>query len=568
MRTLFRNGRIINVFTDTVQETNVLIDGERIIGVGAYSCEDADSVVDVSGKVICPGLIDGHIHIESTMLNPAEFVRACLPHGTTTVIADPHEIANVSGLYGIGYMIETSRKLPMTVYYVVPSCVPATEFDESGGVLNAQDIAVLFNDPYVIGLGEMMNFPGVISGVPDVMAKIGAAHKAGKLINGHAPMISGAELDRYIAAGIFDDHECSTIEEALERLNKGQWIMIRQGTAARDLEALLPLFEEPLSRRCLLVTDDKHPADLLHNGHIDSIIRQAVQKGAPVLTAVRMATLQAAQRFGLNDLGAIAPGYQADLLILDDLETMRVKDVYRRGVKVVTDGQTLPFADPQIRPDIWKTVRNSVMLRKLDSAMFHIEPGRGPCRVIRVIPDQLITKEYRTELDLTENNGVDTEKDIIKLAVIERHVDSGHIGLGYITGLGIRKGAIASSVSHDSHNLIVAGVTDEDMTVAANHIREIGGGLAVVCDGRVLADMPLPIAGLMGLGTASEMAEQNRKVREAAAGLGSAPGIEPFMNLAFVSLPVIPDIKMTTQGLVDVNAWKRVPLFADNADKA
>ncbi|MCQ2458232.1 MAG: adenine deaminase [Clostridia bacterium] len=563
MRTLFRNGRIVNVFTDTVQKTNVLIEGGRIIGVGAYTEEDADRVEDIGGKVICPGLIDGHIHIESTMLSPAEFVRACLPHGTTTVIADPHEIANVSGLYGIGYMIEVSRKLPMSVYYTVPSCVPATEFDESGGVLNAQDIAVLFSDPHVIGLGEMMNFPGVIAGVPAVTDKINAAHGAGKLINGHAPMITGKDLDRYIAAGIFDDHECSTMAEATERLNKGQWIMIRQGTAARNLDALLPLFEEPVSRRCLLVTDDKHPADLLYNGHIDSIIRQAVQKGAPVLTAVRMATLQAAQRFGLSDLGAIAPGYQADFLILDELETMKVRDVYRHGEKVVDDGRITDFEDPQVRPDIWKAVRNSVMLRKQDRTMFHIEPGHGPCRVIQVIPDQLITRERRIELDFSRNNGVNTENDIIKLAVIERHVDSGHIGLGYINGLGIRKGAIASSVSHDSHNLIVAGVSDEDMAVAANHIREIGGGLAVVRDGEVLADMPLPIAGLMGLGNASEIAEQNRKVREAAAELGSAPGIEPFMNLAFVSLPVIPDIKMTTQGLVDVNAWKRVPLFVN-----
>ena len=460
-------------------------------------------------------------------------------------------------------MLEASEGLPLSILFVVPSCVPATEFDETGGKLTADDISTLYAHKRILGLGEMMNYQGVVNGDRDVMEKIRVTKRAGKLINGHAPLLSGHALDRYISAGIFDDHECSSPEEAMERLRKGQWIMIRQGTAAKNLQALMPLFREPYSRRCLLVTDDKHPADLLQHGHIDSIIRQAVAMGGSAITGIRMATLQAAQRFGLPELGAVAPGYIADLLVLNDLETMSVEDVYRKGKRIVHHGKVMPFAAPEVRSDIWKTVRNSFLLKKLQPDDFTIAPKGQMCRVIRVLPGQLITKEAVMRIDFTRNNGVDTERDIVKLAVFERHMDTGHIGLGWISGLGLKSGAIASSVSHDSHNLIVAGTSCEDMATAANCVRKMGGGLTVAQNGQILAKMPLPLAGPMGLQSAETMADLNQTVRSAAASLGVAAGIEPFMNLAFVSLPVIPDIKMTTLGLVDVNHWKCVPLFTD-----
>lgn len=563
MKTLLKNGRIVNVFTDTLEKANVLLEDERIVGVGDYSDEDADHSEDLGGRILCPGFIDGHIHIESTMLRPVEFARACLPHGTTTIIADPHEIANVSGLIGIAYMLEASEWLPMNMYFVIPSCVPATQFDEAGATLTADDVQTFYSHPRVLGLGEMMNYPGVVAGDPEVLRKIEVTRKRGMVVNGHAPMLTGKALDRYIAEGIFDDHECFTMDEALEKLNKGQWIMIRQGTAARNLLGLLQLFDEPYSRRCLLVTDDKHPADLMENGHIDSIIRMVAQNGKSVLTAIRMATLQAAQRFGLSGVGAIAPGYSADLVVLDDLVNVRVRDVYHKGVCVVHEGTTVEFASPHVRTDIWKTVRNSFFLDKLAEKDFHIEPKGTRCRVIRVIPDQLITDEEIMELDFSRNNGVDTERDILKLAVVERHMNTGHIGLGYIAGMGLRCGAIASSVSHDSHNLIVVGANETDMCAAANCVRKMGGGLAVAKEGEIIGQMALPVGGLMGLESAAVMAEQNRAVREAAAQLGHSQGIEPFMNLAFVSLPVIPNIKMTTKGLIDVNRQQLVPLFVE-----
>lgn len=553
---------MVDVFTDQLLEANVLIEDGRIIGVGAYTAADADEVTDVGGRYVCPGFIDGHIHIESSMLAPGEFVRACLPHGTTTVIADPHEIANVSGLAGIEYMLGSTEGLPMNVRFTLPSCVPSSAFEESGALLTAEDLAGLIGHPRVIGLGEMMNYPGVIFGDAEVLAKLRVAREAGKLVNGHAPRLSGRELDRYVAAGIYDDHECSLFDEALEKLRKGQWIMIRQGTAARDLERLLGLFDEPYSRRCLLVTDDKHPDDLLRGGHIDNIIRLAAAAGKSPLTGIRMATLQAAQCFGLTELGAVAPGYAADLLILDELDTVKVRAVYYRGNLVAENGAALPFSDNRLPEELWNKVRHSFCLGALTPEDFRIEPQGNVCRVIRVFPRQLFTGEELRRLDFSRANGVDADGDVVKLAVIERHKGTGHVGLGFVAGLGLREGAIASSVAHDAHNLIVAGTNGEDMAAAANCVREAGGGLAVARGGKILASLALPVGGLMGLGTAAEMAQKNAAVREAAALLGHAEGIDAFMNLAFVSLPVIPDLKMTTMGLVNVNEQKPVSLFA------
>ena len=579
MKLLLKNAQIVNVFSDKLEAVNVLIADEKIAGVGQYSDEDADSVRDLSGKILCPGFIDGHIHIESTMLTPPELARVCLPCGTTAIVADPHEIANVCGLSGIAYMLESSENLPLSVYIMLPSCVPSTPFDETGAVLEAENLSVLYGHPRVLGLGEMMNYPGVLAGSPSVMKKISEAQRLGKLVNGHAPLLSGRQLDQYIAAGIRDDHECSSMDEALERISKGQHVMIRQGTAARNLEALLPLFEEPWSRRCMLVTDDRHPADLLNEGHIDNIIRMAVKAGKSPLAAIRMASLQTAEYFGMKATGAVAPGYLADLLVLDDLETLKICDVYCRGKLVVSEGKTLPFETAEIRSDIRKTVRNSFYLDELSPEDFHIHAegkvhahseskvhvhseGRR-CRVIKLRPGQLLTDEWIAEVDLAKGNGVDLERDILKMAVIERHLNTGHKGLGYISGIGLKKGAIASSVAHDAHNLIVIGTNDADMAVAANRIRTLGGGNVAAADGEIIAEMPLPEAGLMSDLSAAETAAQNEAVRQAVHRLGASDAIEPFMNMAFLSLPVIPSLKMTTLGLVDVNSQKLVPLFAD-----
>lgn len=557
MKILLKGGNVINVFTGEIEKTDVLMDEGKIIGVGNYS--DADVVEDVSGKFICPGFIDGHIHIESTMLTPAELCKLCMPHGTTAIVADPHEIANVCGVDGIRYMMHASEGLPLHVYFTIPSCVPATPFDESGAELFAVDIDDLYADPRVVGLAEMMNYPGVIFSDDAVHAKIRGALAHGKGVDGHAPFLSGHDLDRYISAGIQSDHECSNMEEAKEKLRKGQWIMIRQGTAARNLHDLMGLFAPEFAHRCLLVTDDRHPADIMAEGHIDHIIRLAVAEGASAVTAIQMATIQAAQCFGLRYVGAVAPGYQADVLVMDDLDSVQIRDVYAAGSKVVSNGVMVPVAHPVVDAKLQDKVLHSFHTHTLTPENFHLEEKSEKCRVIQVIPGQLVTDEVHLPINWAEGNGVDTNNDVLKLAVIERHKNTGHIGLGFIRGIGLKRGAIASSVSHDSHNIIVIGTNETDMALAANHICEVGGNV-VVADGEVIAQMPLPIAGLMSLCSGEEVARENELVREAVHTLGVNDGIEPFMNMAFVSLTVIPSLKMSTQGLVDVNRMERVDL--------
>lgn len=564
MRILLKGGTVVNVFTGRLEKSNVLFEDEKIVGLGDYGDSDADRTEDVRGKVLCPGFIDGHIHIESTMLLPGEFARVAVPHGTTAVVADPHEIANVCGRAGVCFMLEASEGLPMTMYFAIPSCVPSTPFDETGARLEARDIAAFYSNPRVLGLGEVMDYPGVLRREDGLMEKLRITRAAGKIINGHAPLLTGRALDRYISAGIFDDHECSSFDEAAERIGKGQRVMIRQGTAAKDLAALLPLFDEPWARRCLLVTDDKHPADLLRFGHIDDIIRQVVQGGRRAVTGIQMATIQAAEYFGLKGLGAVAPGYFADVLVLDDLNTVAVRDVYYRGKQVASGGRLLDDRPPVLTADMRGAVCNSFILDPLSAADFHLNyTGKKDCRVIRLIRHRLLTDEWRVPLDFDRCNGIDPARDILKLAVIERHQNTGHIGLGLISGTGIRAGAIASSVSHDSHNLVVIGADEEDMALAANRVRALGGGAAVVKGGQVLAEMPLPFAGLMTDAPAEEIARLNENVRRASHSLGAPEDTEPFMIMTFMCLPVIPHIKMTTKGLVDVDRQQLVPLVFD-----
>lgn len=560
MKRLLKNGTVINVFTDELEKSNVLIENGKIIGVGDYSEAEADIVDDVSGKYICPGFIDGHIHIESTMLTPAELTRMCLPQGTTAIVADPHEITNVCGTDGVKYILEASEGLPMDVYAVLPSCVPASGFDEAGAVLDAEDIKPLYSLPRVIGLGEMMNYPGVIAEDKKVLEKLKDCYSLGKTINGHAPLLSGKALDKYISNGICDDHECSLEEEAKERIRKGQTVMIRRGSAARNLKSLISLFDEPWNRRCMLVTDDYHPDDLLKKGHINSIIREAAEYGKSPIVGIRMATIQAAKHFKLDFVGAIAPGYVADISVLDDLNTMNVSSVYKNGEKVAENGKCLQFKEPQISNELIKKVRGSFDLKNLSANDFIIEPKGNKCRLIKVIPGTLITDETIADVDFSLNNGINVDKDILKIAVIERHKNTGHIGLGFITGIGLKKGAIASSVSHDSHNLIVVGASESDMTVAANRIKELGGGYIVVVDGKILAELPLPIGGIMTDASAAETARKNKELRDIVSELGVSRELNPFMNMAFSALSVIPHLKMTTLGLVDVDKQQIVPV--------
>lgn len=560
MKTLLSGATIVNVFTGELEKANLLIEDEKIIGVGDYTAADADVTEDVSGKYICPGFIDGHIHIESTMLTPAELAELCLPHGTTAIVADPHEIANVCGVDGIKYMLEASEGLPMTVYINLPSCVPATPFDESGAELFAEDLKPLYSHKRVLGLAEMMNYPGVIFGDKDVHKKLSDARELGKHIDGHAPFLRGRDLDKYVASGIRTDHECSNSDEAIEKIRKGQWIMIRQGTAARNLDDLLPLFAPEYSHRCIFVTDDRHPADIKSEGHIDNIVRLAVKAGKSPITAIKMATIQSAECFGLRYVGAVAPGYKADILVLDDLETVAVRDVYVSGKKIVDSGKIEEITHPEIDPALHDKVFNSFHVDPLVPEDFIIAAESNKCRVIKVNPGTLVTDALITHIDFGRNNGVDVDRDIVKLAVIERHKNTGHRGLGFINGIGLKKGAIASSVSHDSHNLIVMGTNEADMAIAANHICKVGGNV-VVCDGEVVAEMPLHIAGLMTDLDDESIAAANKAVRMAAHTLGTNDGIEPFMNMAFVSLSVIPSLKMTTHGPIDVDKFELVSLF-------
>lgn len=562
MRTLIKNGKVINVFTDQIEEANVLIEDDCIIGIGDfYKDSDADCVADVSGKYICPGFTDGHIHIESTMLTPAEFMRVSLPHGTTAVVADPHEISNVCGKNGIDYMLAASEGLPMRVYIMLPSCVPSTGFDESGAVLSAEDLYPYYSNPRVLGLAEVMNYPGVISGDKEVHKKLSDAAALNKCIDGHAPLLSGRDLNTYISAGIKTDHECSNFNEAEERIRRGQWVMIRRGTAARNLEGLIDLFDEPYNRRCILVTDDKHPSDLMNDGHIDAIIRRAVKLGKSPLVGIRMATLQAAECFGLKNTGAVAPGYKADLLILSNLEEVKVDSVYCGGVKTAEGGRLLVKPNVNVGAELDAAVRNTFHVKKTKSSDFDLK--KGVCRVIKTIKGELLTDEM-----ITETDGVDTERDILKIAVIERHKNTGHIGVGYISGVGLKQGAIASSVSHDSHNIIVIGTSSEEMACAANRVIDMEGGCAAVCGGEVIADVPLPIAGLMSDCTAEETALRDMKLRGAMTRLGVPDNSSPLMTMAFVSLAVIPSLKLTTLGYIDVNDQKQVSLYVaeKNAD--
>ena len=553
---VLKNARIVNVFTNDIEPGDVAVKDGYIVGIGEYEGKEE---IDIGGKVICPGLIDGHIHIESSMISPSEFAKAVAPHGTAAVIADPHEIANVAGTDGIRFMIEASAGLPVDIFFMLPSCVPATPLDESGAELSAAELEPFYKEEQVAGLAELMNSYGTVRADEEIIRKIQGANSCGKRIDGHAPFLTGKDLNAYITSGVGSDHECSSFEEALEKLKRGQYIMIREGTAARNLEALLPLFDDKYCDRCMLVTDDKHGNDLIDNGHIDYIIRKAIKAGKNPLNAIKMATLNAAAYFGLKNRGAIAPGYIADIIVLSDLDDFTVEKVFKNGCLTVDGGKLVrEIKAPAVDKEKYSRVYKSFNLREIKPSDFEIRDEGTRKRVIKVIPGQILTEELIVESSSKE---AETDNDIIKLAVIERHKDSGHTGVGFVTGYGLKKGAIASSVAHDSHNLIVAGCSDSDMALAANTVRENGGGLAVVCDGEVLSSLPLPIGGLMCDMDAHEVEDILSVMKEQARQLGVNEGIDPFMTLAFTALPVIPKLRLLTQGVVDVDTQSYVPVM-------
>ena len=551
---VLKNAQIVNVFTQSVETGDIAIEGGYIVGIGNY---EGITEKDLGGAYVCPGFLDGHIHIESSMTSPGEFERAVVPHGTIAVITDPHEIANVAGTAGIRFMMQSAQKLDLDVYFMLPSCVPATDLDESGAELLARDLEPFYADEKVLGLAEMMNAFGVTHGDKGCFEKLVQARSLKKAIDGHAPALSGKELNVYVTAGIRSDHECSDFEEAKEKFARGQWIMIRQGTAAKNLKALMGMFEDPYYQRCLLVTDDKHPGDLIRIGHIDAIIREAVSMGADPIRAIRMGTLNAAAYFGLHDMGAVAPGYKADLAVFDDLRTLNVKQVYKGGKLVAEDGKMLHQKEKitDWSDEIKERVFHSFHRDPITVEELQLKETTGTHqRVIDMVAHELITRERIEEWKELPDvaKGVDVSRDIVKLAAIERHKNTGHVGLGFLGKYGLKKGAVATSIGHDSHNLVIAGVTDEDMVLAGNRVIENGGGLAIALDGKVLADLPLPIGGLMADEPVEVVDEKLEHMKKLSIELGISEDIDAFMTLAFISLPVIPKLRLNTYGVVDV----------------
>lgn len=542
---VLKNATYVNVFSNELCHGDIAVAEGLIVGMGEYH---GKVEVDVSGKLVLPGFIDAHIHLESSLVSPTEFAKAVLPHGTTTVITDPHEIANVMGTDGIEYMLQATEDLPVDVRFMLPSCVPATPLDESGANLDYRAIDSFYDHPRVQGLAEMMNYVGVVNGDGQVVEKIVASQAHHKKIDGHAPGLSGKDLNAYIAAGVYSDHECSDMEDAMNKLRLGQYIMIREGTAARNLEALMPLLTSQYVDRCMFCTDDKHPNDLLEKGHIDYIVKKAISLGADPIVAVKAACHNAARYFLLNNRGAIAPGYLGDFVIIDDFQHFEIEMVYKRGV-LMYDGQLRDFPAPEIDPYLVKRAHDTFHVAHLTAEDF--SDGR-PHAVIGMIPGEIVTQ------DAGYADHADPEQDILKIAVIERHKNTHHIGLGYIKGYGLKRGAVATSISHDSHNIIVVGVTDEDMAAAANRIVENRGGITVMENGQVLGEVTLSIAGIMSDDSLVMVNSALEDAKDEAFGLGVSRGIDPFMTLSFMALPVIPSLRITTRGVFDVSSQRYI----------
>ncbi len=540
---VLKNAKYLNVFSNEFLSGDIAVSNGLIAGVGKY---DGKTEIDVSGKLVLPGFIDAHIHLESSMVTPAEFAKAVVAHGTTTVITDPHEITNVMGIDGVEYMIQASQNLPIDVHFMMPSCVPATEIDESGAELDCKDIDLYLDNKKVLGLAEMMNYVGVINGDKNVLSKIVTSQAHHKKIDGHAPELSGNDLNAYIATGVYSDHECSTFENALEKLRKGQFIMIREGTAAHNLKALMPLLTQQYYSRCMFATDDKHPSDLLYGGHIDYIVKQALKNGADPIVALKTATHHAARYFLLNNKGAIASGYLADIVVVDNLEDFNVETVFKRG-KLVFDGEVKDFSAPTVDEKLAEKCFDTFHLNSVTPSSFKVD---GKLGLIGLVGGELLTRNLGTA------DKIDVENDILKIACIERHKGTNHIGVGYVKGYSLKSGAVATSVAHDSHNIITVGCNDDDIAVAVNAIKDSKGGIAVVENGKIKALLELPIAGLMSDEPLTTVNEKLENAKSSAYELGADKSIDPFMTLSFLSLPVIPSLRITTKGVFDAENWK------------
>ncbi|MBQ3532102.1 MAG: adenine deaminase [Oscillospiraceae bacterium] len=536
---VLKNAAYVNVFSNEICHADIAVAEGLIVGMGEYH---GKTEVDVSGKIVLPGFLDAHIHLESSLVSPREFAKAVLPHGTTTVITDPHEIANVMGTDGIEYMLQATEGLPVDVRFMLPSCVPATPLDEAGANLDYRAIDSFYDHPRVQGLAEMMNFVGAVNGDPQVVEKIVAAQAHHKKIDGHAPGLSGNELNAYMAAGVYSDHECSDMNDALAKLRMGQYIMIREGTAAHNLEALLPLLTPQYADRCMFCTDDKHPSDLLEKGHMDYIVKKAIDLGVDPILAVKVGCHNAARYFLLNNRGAISPGYLADFVIIDSFESFHIEQVFKKG-KLMYDGELKEFEAPVVDEYLSRRAHDTFHVGVLTAADFEDHRPRG---VIGMVPGEIVSRDggYAEAIDL--------EKDILKIAVIERHKNTHHIGIGYIQGYGLKEGAVATSISHDSHNIIVVGADEESMAAAVNRVVENRGGIVVMAGGKVLGEVALPIAGIMSDDSLEAVNEALESAKATAFTLGVNKGIDPFMTLSFMALPVIPTLRITTRGVIDV----------------
>lgn len=546
------NCRVVDLFNLTLDRADLAIHQGRIVGLGDYR---ARQTMDLNDGIVGPSFIDGHIHIESTMLTPSALAKVIVPQGTGAVAADPHEIANVLGLEGIRFMLEDSEGLPLDVFFTAPSCVPASPLESSGAKLEAADLLKAAEHPRVIGLAEMMNFPGVVNGQDDVLDKLLAFR--GRPLDGHAPMLSGPALNAYAGAGPASDHECSQLDEAIDKLKRGIRIMIRQGSTARNLEALLPLINPGTSRRLMLVCDDRHPDDLLEHGHLLPSLRQTAAAGVDPLIAWQMVSLNPAEHFKLDNLGAVAPGRLANLTVVKDLESFQPSLVFHRGRLVARDGRLTEQKITAAKPPA-----PSMKVKPFTAADLAIKDRGKSIRVIDHVAGEVLTGEIVVEPTVRDGLvAADPDRDLAKLAVVDRHQASGRIGLGFIRCFGLRRGALASSVAHDSHNLIAVGIDDADLHLALNRAAKLGGGLVVVDQGRVSAELALPVAGLMSLLPADQTAAWLKQVHQAARKLG--PEFNPFMVLSFLSLAVIPKLKLTDRGLVDVDKFDFVDLFVD-----
>jgi adenine deaminase len=548
---VLKGGRVISLFTSEILDFDVAIYDGHIVGLGSY---EGPHVIDLQGKFVCPGFVDGHIHIESSMLSPPEFAKAVIPMGTTAVVADPHEIANVMGKAGIRYILESSKGLPMDIYVMLPSCVPATELETSGARLSIEDLAEFAEEPRVLGLGEMMNYPGVVKGVEAAVEKLAAFTE--RIKDGHAPLLLGKDLNAYVGTGIGSDHECTQAEEAREKLRLGMHIMIREGTQAKNLTTLLPIVSQATAPQCSLVTDDLHPHDLLKNGHLNHVLNVAIENGLDPILAIGMVTLNTARYFGLKNVGAIAPGFRADIVILSSLEPVKVDMVFKEGKKVFAEQQLTSRFPEGVAAD-----KTSMRIKPYGPDAFVIPQEGRTVRVMEMIPGQILTGSSHA-LAAVDGGGVisDPGQDIVKVVVVERHRASGNIGKGLVRGFGLKQGALASSVAHDSHNIVCVGCADQDIFVAVKGIENMGGGLAAAKDGEILARLPLPIGGLMSDRPLGEVARGWDEMRRVAKALGCTLD-EPFMAMSFLALPVIPELRITDTGLVDVRRFEHVPLF-------